>query len=341
MRPILIRKLKLLGEFCIITSIAGVVYQMLSDGVVTHMALIMGSALGLGFGVIELFVLSKYQKMLSSLPFLVAILVKAFVYLVIINFFSGGIGLVVGSAEGLEMKDFYDSMFSKDQLILNIYTLTIYVLLSFYIQINLLLGEGILAKFLLGKYRKPIAENRIFMFLDIKSSTTLAEKLGLEKYYALLNDFFHEISDPVRSTKAEVYQYVGDEVVFTWKTQDGIDNSNCLKIFYKIQERMNENRKYYKDKYGEVPEFKAGLHYGRVISAQIGDIKREIIYNGDVLNTSARIQEQCNKFDKKLLVSGKLLSLLNIRNEFLIEKLETVKLRGKKNGVELFSLIPC
>ncbi len=53
------------------------------------------------------------------------------------------------------------------------------------------------------------------MFLDIKSSTTIAEQLGLENYYSLLNYFFHEISELVRSTKAEIYQYIGDEVVLT------------------------------------------------------------------------------------------------------------------------------
>jgi adenylate cyclase len=205
-------------------------------------------------------------------------------------------------------------------------------------QINLLLGEGVLVKFLLGKYRKPTGEHRIFMFLDVKSSTSIAEKLGMEKYYSLLNDFFHEVSEPVRSTNAEIYQYVGDEIVFTWKTDQGLTDSNCLKIFYKIQEKVYENRKYYRDKYGDIPHFKAGLHFGEVISAQIGDIKREIIYNGDVLNTSARIQEQCNVFKCEFLISGKLLDKLNIENEYSAEKMDTVKLRGKESSIDLYSL---
>ncbi len=177
------------------------------------------------------------------------------------------------------------------------------------------------------------------MFLDMKSSTTLAEQLGLEKYYSLLNDCFHEISGPARKTNAEIYQYVGDEVVFTWKTFDGLTNGNCLKIFFKIRDKINENRKYYRDKYGDIPHFKAGLHFGDVISAQIGDIKREIVYNGDVLNTSARIQEQCNVFDSELLISGKLLDQLDIENEYRAERVDTVKLRGKESEVELFSLM--
>jgi adenylate cyclase len=47
--------------------------------------------------------------------------------------------------------------------------------------------------------------------------------------------------------------------------------------------------------------FKAGLYFGKVVSAQIGDLKREIVYNGDVLNTTARIQAECNTYQRDCL----------------------------------------
>jgi adenylate cyclase len=338
MNPSIARKLKLLGEFCSFGALAGIIYQLLREGFFDFMAIIMGVSLGFGFWILELFILSGLRLFFLKLPLLFAIFIKAFVYLIVINLFSGIVGLIVGLSNGLQMHDFFESMFSKDQLILIIYTFIVYLLMSFYIQINLLLGEGVLLKFLMGKYRKPTMEYRIFMFLDLKSSTTIAERLGLKKYYELLNDFFHEISEPVRVTNAEVYQYVGDEVVFTWKTKEGLDNSNCIKIFFKIQERIHNNRRYYRKKYGDIPYFKAGLHFGKVISAQIGDIKREIVYNGDVLNTSARIQEQCNKVNRELLISGILLNQLDIKKEYRVEKIDTVKLRGKESTIELFDI---
>jgi adenylate cyclase len=339
MNPVFTDKLRMLGEFSLITAFGGMLFQLVNVGYVDHIGIIMGASLGFGFGIIELFILSGLKKKFLKLSLLQSIFIKAITYLFIIFFISNLIGLLVGLSQGKELEEFYASLYDRDQFILAIYTLTIFVLLSFYIQINLLLGKGILLKFLLGKYRKPTGENRIFMFLDLKSSTTLAERLGLENYYALLNDFFHEISEPVRTTNAEIYQYIGDEVVFTWKTDDGLADANCLKIFYKIRENVYRNRKYYRDKYGVIPDFKAGLHFGDVISAQIGDIKREIIYNGDVLNTSARIQEQCNVFKRELLISGTLLNRLDIENEYSAEKVDTIKLRGKINTIELFSLV--
>ncbi len=339
MNPIIRSKLRLLVEFCLFGSLAGIIFQLLREGFIDFIAIIMGVSLGLGFWILEFLILSGLRKEFLKLPLLITIILKAIIYLFIINLFSGLVGLIVGLSEHKHMDEFYESMLSKDQLILNIYTLTVYILISFYIQINLLLGEGVLVKFLLGKYRKPTVEYRIFMFLDLKSSTSIAERLGLNKYYSLLNDFFHEISEPVLATNAEVYQYVGDEVVFTWKTKEGLTNSNCVNIFFKIQEKIYNNGQYYREKYGDIPYFKAGLHYGKVISAQIGDIKREIVYNGDVLNTSARIQEQCNKLNRKLLISGALLNQLNIKNEYQVEKINTIKLRGKESSIELYSIV--
>ena len=339
MNPLIKGKLRLIAEFCLFGAIAGIIFQLINEKLVDYRAFVLGIPLGATYGILELFIFSGLRKQFLKLPLILTIFIKAIFYLLLINLVSGFLAFIFGYfQEGKLFEDFIMFLRSKEQMILNIYSLILFVLFAFYIQLNLLLGEGVLWKFLLGKYRKPTGEHRIFMFLDIKSSTTIAERLGLEKYYSLLNDFFHEISEPVRSTNAEIYQYVGDEVVLTWKTKEGLADANCLKIFFQIREKVYNNRKYYRNKYGAIPNFKAGIHVGEVISAQIGDIKREIIYNGDVLNTSARIQEQCNVFKRELLISGTLLNRLDIENEYSAEKVDTIKLRGKENAIELYSL---
>jgi adenylate cyclase len=176
------------------------------------------------------------------------------------------------------------------------------------------------------------------MFLDMKSSTTIAEQLGHVRFYTLLNELFHEISQPVLETKAEIYQYVGDEVVLTWEMEHGLKNSNCLKSFFMFQESLLRNSENYFRNFGVRPAFKAGVHFGKVVSAQIGDLKREIVYNGDVLNTTARIQSECNKYQRDCLVSGSLMNRLKETNGFQWERIAAVTLRGKETEVELFSV---
>ena len=339
MSPLLVRKFKILAILCACSIVAGMLFQQLKEGIVDHNAFIVGLMMGLGFGVLELFMMTKLNKRLKALSIFSIILIKTSIYTLIVYFLSNVLALVAGLLEGKTMEEFYSSLLKPFQLYLIIFSLGVFSIMIFFMQISRLLGEGVLLKFLSGRYNKPVEEERIFMFLDLKSSTTLAEKIGHKNYYSLLNTFFHHISEPVITTKAEIYQYVGDEVVFTWKTGNGIKNSNCLQIFFLIKEIVKKNRQNYLSEYGFVPEFKAGVHFGKVISAQIGDLKREIVYNGDVVNTTSRIQQLCNDFNKELLISGDLLShLKNIPENIIQENLGDIKLRGKEQEINIYSI---
>src|SRR6185436_10400522 len=69
-------------------------------------------------------------------------------------------------------------LFYQERFLLSllIYALVISFLVSFIKQVNQKFGPGILIPLVLGKYFKPKEEERIFMFLDLRSSTTHAEK---------------------------------------------------------------------------------------------------------------------------------------------------------------------
>lgn len=334
----LLRKCKTLAIICLFTSFAGIIFQLINETRLDHNSVLLGFPLGLSFGFLELFLLPKADKWLRQWSFTKVLLFKTLLYTAIIYVVTVGLTLIVGLLQGLDPSELPAYMVSAQLLVLVIYTLVIYSLLVFILQINHLLGAGILWKFIRGKYHKPREEERIFMFLDMKSSTTIAEQLGHVRFYTLLNDVFHEISQPVLQTKAEIYQYIGDEVVLTWEVEHGLENSNCLKAFFMFQENLLRNSENYIKNFGVKPEFKAGLHFGKVVSAQIGDLKREIVYNGDVLNTTSRIQNECNKYQRNCLVSGALMHRLQQMNGFQWEKLETVTLRGKETAVEIFSV---
>ena len=338
MKPNLARKLKTLALICLFGSLAGVNFQLINEGLLDYNSVLLGFPLGLFFGLMELFLFPMAKMRFRQWSFTKVLIFKTFLYTAGIFAVTVVIATIDGLFEGLTMNELLEFITSLRQLILIGYTLVIYSLLVFFLQINLLLGEGILWKFIRGKYHNPREEERIFMFLDMKSSTTIAEQLGHVRFYALLNELFHEISQPVLQTKAEIYQYIGDEVVLTWEVEHGLKNSNCLKTFFMFKESLHRNSNNYLKNFGVKPEFKAGLHFGKVVSAQIGDLKREIVYNGDVLNTTARIQNECNKYKRDCLISGTLMNRLKQINGFQWERIDVVKLRGKETEVELFSV---
>nr|WP_121272895.1 adenylate/guanylate cyclase domain-containing protein [Pedobacter schmidteae] len=207
------------------------------------------------------------------------------------------------------------------------------------LQVNSKFGPGVFWNIVRGKYNTPREEQRIFMFFDLNSSTATAEKLGNKQYHELLKDIFTDITNPILDNKGEIYQYVGDEVVVAWKYKDGIEDSRCIQCFFDIKDYLEQRKEKYMRQYGLVPSFKAGIHCGMVIAGEVGIIKRDITYSGDVLNTASRIQGLCREFNAEVIVSSDLASVLHLDN-FATQLLGGIKLRGKEKEVQLISLRP-
>ena len=289
-----------------------------------------------------------FSKLLRRKPFGIALIHKTSFYLISIFVFSS---IAVLSSYSLILekslfhKDVIDSFFgylnSTGLLMMMVFWGLAVMSGIFIIHINDYFGQGVLVNFLLGKYHHPKEEVRIFMFMDLKSSTSYAEEYGHIKYSNLIQDCFYDLTDIVRDRCAKVYQYVGDEVILTWEIDKGTHNNNCIQTFFDFDRAIKKKKDYYTSRYGLIPEFKAGLHYGDVIITEIGGAKEELAYHGDTVNTAARIQAVCNEREKKLIISAELLSILNdteLDKKYSIESEGITHLKGKKYAVGIFSV---
>lgn len=241
-------------------------------------------------------------------------------------------------SEALSENGFWNYLFHTNFYLLFILLITIGLLVSFIWQVNLLLGPGVLMRFVAGKYETPQKEQKIFMFMDLNSSVRMAEKLGTEKYSELLKDFFLELTKPLVKYKGEIYQYVGDEVVVVWDKEKGIEKSNALKFVFSVIKRIEKRKEYYNKKYAVLPVFKVGMHYGETIVREVGEIKKEIVYHGDLLNTTSRIRSICNTLDRKTLITKELFEIIADKSSFAFEEMGSVDLKGKKEKVFLYSV---
>ncbi len=199
-------------------------------------------------------------------------------------------------------------------------------------------GKGVFLKLLIGRYKKPREEKCIFMFLDLQASTTIAEQLGHYKYSELIQECFNDLNTVMTKYDADVYQYVGDEAVLCWPYRKGIKKNNCIELFYNFEERLLKKEKQYIQKYGVLPKFKAGVHGGDLIVTEVGTVKKEIAYHGDVINTTARIQGECNKYKQTLLISESLLRDLKLKENYSSTEIGNIALRGKEEKVNLFTI---
>ena len=227
---------------------------------------------------------------------------------------------------------------SEYTIALFVYGAFISLLINFLKEVNKKFGPGILIKLFSGRYYNPRVEDRIFMFIDLKASTTIAEKLGHIRYSRLIQDCFYDVTDVVAKYKAEIYQYVGDEIVLTWELEKGIENDNCFRFFFEFKKKIESLCGYYSDKYGVIPVFKAGMNCGTVTVAEIGELKKEIAYHGDVLNTASRIQDQCNQYNKPFLISNNLYKKMPRTGSYKMDLIGEMMLKGKLNPVAIYSV---
>jgi len=199
--------------------------------------------------------------------------------------------------------------------------------------------SGTFKNFFFKKPGETISDVRIFMFMDLISSTSYAEKLGYSKYSRFIQDIYYELDEYVLLTKGSIYQYVGDEVVLIWKYKDGISNANCLRFFFLFKERLEELEKYFLNKYGVFPKFRAGFHFGEVAIVEVGGIlRRDFVFHGDVVNTTSRICSKCKQLNENILLSKELADELNEDKELDFESVGQYQLKGKAKETELYRI---
>jgi class 3 adenylate cyclase len=205
-------------------------------------------------------------------------------------------------------------------------------------ELTRLIGSRVLFNVALGRYRSPVREARVLMFLDLANSTSLAESMGELRVQGLLTRFFFDIDGAIVAHGGEVHAYVGDEVIVTWPLDERMSGGRCIDCFFAIAEGIAERAESYRQEFGMVPSFRAGLHAGHVVISECGNSRRQLAYFGDTVNVTARLQEHCKEVGRNLLVSADLLGRMKLNPAFAVEALGGVRLRGRAAAIEVFSV---
>lgn len=302
--------------------------------------LLFGVALGVMVAIVYTIVEYIFDKFLSkALNLGLILLIKSLIYLVFLIF---SLSIMAFLAEDYLNINFPNHrgwwISNKIFWMVTAYFIICSLLFSFLRLANDKFGKGIIFKMLIGRYKKPREVDRIFMFLDLKSSTSHAEELGHLKYSQLIQDCFFYLNKIINRYNAEIYQYVGDEAVLSWTPKQGIRDLNCINLFFDFERKLKRHSKYYQKKYGVQPEFKAGLHSGKIIIAEVGTVKKELAYHGDVINSTSRIQEKCNEYDESLLISDDLFHLLNLNHKYEAISLGDELLEGKTEELKIYAI---
>ena len=264
---------------------------------------------------------------LRRAPFAAHVVVKTVIYLGVILF-----GLKLGSSllpapgeNGIESGDV-------------LFSLAAAFVFVFILDVNSLLGQNVLINFITGRYYAPRVESRVFLLIDMVGSTGLAERLGPLAFHRLVKRFIDDLTQPIVAARGEIHRYVGDELIATWKLDEGIADGRCVAACFAAIDQLAKRAPDYSREFGAAVTVRAGLHCGPVVTGEMGSVKREIVFLGDTVNTAARIQELCRQTGDRVLASADLIDRLELPPKIAKRSLGDLRLRGKGADLALYAL---
>jgi len=176
------------------------------------------------------------------------------------------------------------------------------------------------------------------LFVDIAGSTGLAERLGGIAIHRLLDRTFRLLTLAVVDYRGEVLNYVGDEVIVTWPERSGAVDRRPLRCFTAMRDELSFAASQLEREFGVVPRIRGSLHFGAVIVGEIGDIKRAIVFNGDVMNAAARLEELSRSVEGGFLASRAAMEQFRSALPVKVSDLGRLPIRGRVEGIDVVGL---
>ena len=264
---------------------------------------------------------------LRRAPFSIHVAIRTGIYLIVILF-----GLKFGSylfpspgERGVESVDVLVSLATA-------------FVFAFIQDVNSLLGQNVLINFITGRYYTPRVESRVFLLIDMEGSTGFAERLGPLAFHRLVKRFINDLTQPIVATRGEIHRYIGDELIATWKLDEGIADGRCVAACFAAIDQLARRAPDYRREFGAAVTVRAGLHCGPVVTGEMGSVKREIVFLGDTVNTAARIQELCRETGDRVIASADLIDRLELPRGIAKRSLGDLRLRGKGADLALYAL---
>ncbi len=285
----------------------------------------------------ELFFVRSYRRgLFRNLPFLAALVLRIVIITVLIR-----LALVANELiSNLVMLGTFsiESSFA-DQLRDTIVSFAIVVIVVVIAQFSSLIGFHRFASLLAGRYFRPVREERAFLFLDLKNSSTLTIELGDVRFHEFLSRFFHEADRAIVQTGGEIVSYVGDAVIITWPLlEDKKLNARPLVALRAITTRLQQIGPAFQEEYGHAPAIRAALHGGPVVVGECGDSRRQVTFLGEVVNITARIETEAKKLDLDYLASATVLETLDSPEKMKSRSIGKIMLKGARAPIELYQI---
>jgi adenylate cyclase len=178
------------------------------------------------------------------------------------------------------------------------------------------------------------------LFSDIRSFTTISEKMDPQSLVALLNEYFTEMVGIVMQEGGVVDKYIGDAImaVFGAPVPKPDDAVNAVRAAVRMRQALEELNVRLEAR--GVPRLRTGigLHTGEVVAGNIGSEKRmEYTVIGDSVNLASRLESNTKELGVNVLISDDTYELT--KHTIVAKPMREITVKGRKQAVMTYEVL--
>jgi adenylate cyclase len=178
-------------------------------------------------------------------------------------------------------------------------------------------------------------------FSDIRNFTSISEDIiASSKLVSLLNHYLTPMAKEISDHEGTIDKFIGDAIMAYWNAPNNVKGhadkavKSALRQI-KLLQQLNEDL--YAE-FGVKLKIGIGIHTGVVTVGEIGsDTRSDYTIIGDNVNLASRIEELNKFYDTSIIISKE--TKEQLKEEYMFRYLDTVRVRGKNQPVELFEVI--
>lgn len=178
------------------------------------------------------------------------------------------------------------------------------------------------------------------LFSDIRSFTSISEKLGAAGTVSMLNEYFTDMVEAIQGEGGMLDKFIGDAIMagFGVPVSYEDDEDRAMRAAINMFQRLASLNKV-RELRGELPiKMGVGLNTDMVVSGNIGSPKRmDYTMIGDGVNLAARLESACKTYSAKILISE--YTYASLKGTYRAREVDKVIVKGKTEPVSIYEVL--
>lgn len=173
------------------------------------------------------------------------------------------------------------------------------------------------------------------LFSDIRSFTTISEKMTPEENFRFINSYLSRMEPVIMANSGFIDKYIGDSIMalFSGSADDAIQAG--IAMLHTLVE-YNQHRA----SVGYPPiKIGIGINTGSLMLGTVGGINRmDGTVISDAVNLASRIESLTKEYGVSLLISHQTFAKLQNPSDYNMRLIERLKVKGKSKAVAVFEV---